>query len=599
MTRTLCTFVPGIKGTELWCDACKRKTWPPAFLQNGVEFLTRVVRNGFSTRIENLMNRDEYECLKNHDQTPMRVIGRVNAIWGAYTRDVYGPFLNRLKREFVDSHEKNITIDTMTFPYDWTRSNVESAHRLYYILTEAAETYDNVILIGHSMGGLVCRYMLENVLTDVQCLDDGREMRRRLSGKIKLFYGVGVPHYGCVKALHHLVDPDNAEFSSFCRRVDSLYEMIPFSDLVEQVEGFDKLFETRSRQDETRDGRTATNERRRSNIFMSIGEHVVVDPRNWRLTSTTDRPEDKTGLADDSVQKQYLIDAMASRFPSLNGHLNKVHDGFNFHFSLNTDRKPPCCAYVLINATGVFSPSKIDMQGRLERRCLKGDGTVCSIVNKHKRRYNKRTAPTDENNYTDNVHVSMMNDVDFIAPIRNLARSNDNWNARHIVWNHFRCGKRVTGNRRNATRLWMTISDTVIGCVYKTPPRNTEQSHCLNTDDTIFVESQHTISVGVYGVNLYNLSSGHCIASLVVANTESNVGSPTDGCNKTLVLTVERIDKEQKRRLRTKTSCKNITFCTRDYGVSWNRLWFIMSGRFRPVSFRIDETVGSTLLNAN
>lgn len=441
MKNVLCVFVPGVKGTELWCERCGKRSWPPQFLENPIELSARIVVKGkFSTRVEDTLSADEYECLRSHEKTPTRVIGRVKTAWGLYNREAYSNFLRRLEKTAVQVRRKHgVNVRTVTFPYDWTRSNIESAHRLFDMLVGASGGCDEIVLIAHSMGGLVCRYLLESLLPE-------EAQREALSSKIVLFYGLGVPHYGCVKSLHNLVDPNGGAFAELCRSLPSVFEMISFSDLDRQIEGL------------MNDGTVESDKmiRRRSDIFLhDDGEELIFDPKFWRVDGRDDNPY----VAEDSDRKTRLIAALVSRFPILENHREDLERAWRFHESLNTGMKPAGCAYVLVNATGVTSPSGIDSSGHLEMRCTKGDGTVCSVVNGERsgglkdrfrrltglgKKINERLAETSEPVYKHNVHLSMLDSVDLITPFAHFVVSNERTgqNAVNALWNIVKTDRR-------------------------------------------------------------------------------------------------------------------------------------------------------------
>ena len=83
------------------------------------------------------------------------------------------------------------------FPYDWRRDNRVAARRLQRLADEKlhAQRQRNpdakLILIGHSMGGLVARYFLE-------CLDGWRDTRMLIT--------FGTPHRGSLNAVDFLVN---------------------------------------------------------------------------------------------------------------------------------------------------------------------------------------------------------------------------------------------------------------------------------------------------------------------------------------------------------------------------------------------------------
>lgn len=71
---------------------------------------------------------------------------------------VYGPLFEHLSKKY------NVRegIDLLEFGYDWRSCNVKSGEALGEFLLRRTEPEDRLVLIAHSMGGLVCRALLAN-----------------------------------------------------------------------------------------------------------------------------------------------------------------------------------------------------------------------------------------------------------------------------------------------------------------------------------------------------------------------------------------------------------------------------------------------------
>lgn len=109
------------------------------------------------------------------------------------------------------------------FPYDWRRDNRVSARRLKRLADQAlAERRKTVrdarlILLGHSMGGLVSRYYLE-------CLGGWRDCRALVT--------FGTPHRGAVQAIDYLSNGfrkvvEIGFVSEMARSFTSIYQLLP------------------------------------------------------------------------------------------------------------------------------------------------------------------------------------------------------------------------------------------------------------------------------------------------------------------------------------------------------------------------------------
>ena len=112
------------------------------------------------------------------------------------------------------------------FPYDWRRDNRVAARRLRALADEKlhAQRQRNpdakLVLVGHSMGGLVARYFLE-------CLDGWHDTRMLIT--------FGTPHRGSLNALDFLVNGfvkkvgplKVADLTDLLRSLTSVYQLLP------------------------------------------------------------------------------------------------------------------------------------------------------------------------------------------------------------------------------------------------------------------------------------------------------------------------------------------------------------------------------------
>jgi len=108
-------------------------------------------------------------------------------------------------------------------PYDWRRDNRVSARRLKRLIDQAlAERRKSVpdakvVLLGHSMGGLVSRYYLE-------CLGGAKDCRALVT--------FGTPYRGSVKAIDYLANgfrkvTEIGMLSRMARSFTAMYQLLP------------------------------------------------------------------------------------------------------------------------------------------------------------------------------------------------------------------------------------------------------------------------------------------------------------------------------------------------------------------------------------
>jgi pimeloyl-ACP methyl ester carboxylesterase len=133
----------------------------------------------------------------------------------------------------VDHLQQRLGQRLLTFAYDWRKSNVTSAQQLAdaaipFLKDWRLQTGDDdcrLVLVCHSMGGLVARYFCEEL--------GGAEYTR----KIITF---GTPHRGALKALSALVGPKRWGFFDASRLVSawpSVWEMLPQYPCLLQADG--------------------------------------------------------------------------------------------------------------------------------------------------------------------------------------------------------------------------------------------------------------------------------------------------------------------------------------------------------------------------
>ncbi len=128
------------------------------------------------------------------------------------------------------------------FPYDWRRDNRVAARLLRRLVDEKLHAQRQVnrdakvVLVGHSMGGLVARYFLE-------CLDGWRDTR--------LLITFGTPHRGSLNAVDFLangfvkkVGPLKVtDLTTLLRSLTSVYQLLPIFPCVDLGEGYVRVAE--------------------------------------------------------------------------------------------------------------------------------------------------------------------------------------------------------------------------------------------------------------------------------------------------------------------------------------------------------------------
>ncbi|CAL9428995.1 alpha/beta fold hydrolase [Streptomyces sp. enrichment culture] len=147
------------------------------------------------------------------------VLSTLGMFPGLVAVDGYDNLLKRLRKRFPGDRDH-----IHAFPYDWRQSNEYTARRLARFVEPLLERRRRdvpgarVVLVGHSMGGLVARYYAE-------CLDERRRVRRVVT--------IGMPYLGSVKALTVLANgfsrlgPVRFGLGDLARSLPSVAELLP------------------------------------------------------------------------------------------------------------------------------------------------------------------------------------------------------------------------------------------------------------------------------------------------------------------------------------------------------------------------------------
>jgi hypothetical protein len=218
-------LLPGITGSALSKDG--KEVW--ALSGNAV--LRGLLSLGDSVR-ELELRTDDPVAEEVDGVTAERVIPDLHLIPGLWKIDGYTKIADALKDVFDLEPNKNF----FEFAYDWRRDNRASAHRLERLSEqwladwkrESGADDPRLILIGHSMGGLVSRYFLE-------CLEGWRRTRA--------LFTIGTPFRGSLNAIDTLVHGVRKgpfgllDLSKLTRSFTSVYQLLPVFECLELEDG--------------------------------------------------------------------------------------------------------------------------------------------------------------------------------------------------------------------------------------------------------------------------------------------------------------------------------------------------------------------------
>lgn len=176
---------------------------------------------------------------------PVAVMPDLHMLGGLWTVHLgYSVLCTWLQRQFdlIPVTDGGPPGNLLTFPYDWRLSNRYNGEKLF---TKAEPVLDRwrrragtpadakLILICHSMGGLVARWFLQ------EC--GGAAMTRKL-------ITMGTPYRGALKALEQLGNgvrkgprPFRIDLTEFARSLPSSYQLLPEYACVESPSGLQKV----------------------------------------------------------------------------------------------------------------------------------------------------------------------------------------------------------------------------------------------------------------------------------------------------------------------------------------------------------------------
>lgn len=215
----LVVVIPGIGGSALARDG--KEVWstrPGAALRAALSLGGSIGRlaltHGDDTALDTL----------DDGVTATRLLPDLHVVPGLdWKIDGYSALRRQLFARFDLAEGRNY----LEFPYDWRRDNRVAARRLDRSARAALAHWRQVsgqpdaklMLVGHSMGGLVARLFLE--------LHEGWRVTRRL-------VTFGTPYSGAVKALNVLANgfrpgwgPFALDFSRMLRSFTSVYQLLP------------------------------------------------------------------------------------------------------------------------------------------------------------------------------------------------------------------------------------------------------------------------------------------------------------------------------------------------------------------------------------
>ncbi len=211
--RDVVVLLPGITGSVL-ANKAGKDVWAPSA---GAVWRTITSLGRSVTGLE-LASDDVDDGV-----VATRLVPDVTIVPGLIKIDGYSRITDYLIKQLTLVEGENF----FAFPYDWRRDNRRSAEQLKNQATDwlnrwrttSGNSDARLILIGHSMGGLIARYFAE-------CLDGWRDTHRIIT--------LGTPHRGSLNAVSFLeqgmkkkVGPFGLDLTPMLRSLTSVYQLLP------------------------------------------------------------------------------------------------------------------------------------------------------------------------------------------------------------------------------------------------------------------------------------------------------------------------------------------------------------------------------------
>lgn len=221
----LIVVLPGIMGSVLQKDG--RDLWSPS-----LSAAARILQRETLVRDLTITDDDAERPTLDDGVVATRLFPDAHLIPGFWKIDGYTNLIRSLAQQF-DVREGEVAdphphANLFPFPYDWRRDNRANALRLKTFIDaqlpqlRTRNPHARVILIAHSMGGLISRYYLEVL--------GGWEHCRAL-------FTLGTPYKGSPKALDYLSSGFKRfgiDVSPALRSYTSVYQLLPTYKLIER-----------------------------------------------------------------------------------------------------------------------------------------------------------------------------------------------------------------------------------------------------------------------------------------------------------------------------------------------------------------------------
>jgi hypothetical protein len=218
-------LLPGITGSELTKDGRPIWGWSGRVLAKNLATL-----GGDYVRDLAVAQDSPLDESLDDGVVATRLLPDLHVLPGVWKIDGYGAVAEFIKSEFEVTENENF----FPFPYDWRRDNRSSARTLkartdawlHRWRARSGNADARLILVAHSMGGLVSRYFLE-------VLDGWRDTRALVT--------FGTPYRGSLNAVEAIANGMKElgiiDLTPLARRMNSLYQLLPVYECIDDGHG--------------------------------------------------------------------------------------------------------------------------------------------------------------------------------------------------------------------------------------------------------------------------------------------------------------------------------------------------------------------------
>lgn len=235
--KDIIVLIPGIMGSILQLKKGK-KLWDTSNIIWAM--------SGLNDNLQNLKIQGEDDYLRDDLEDGVQATGLIRVpgvIGGLIKTDDYSSISNLITEEFNvtkgEIHDNN-PANFFEFPYDWRRDNRVAARKLQQLIDKRLPQWREktgnekakVIILAHSMGGLVARHYLE-------VLEGWQNCRALVT--------FGTPYRGAVNSVNYLANEQRlgfADLTDIVRSFTSVYQLIPIYPMVKIGENYQQVAET-------------------------------------------------------------------------------------------------------------------------------------------------------------------------------------------------------------------------------------------------------------------------------------------------------------------------------------------------------------------